>query len=276
MIRISAFADEISPDLAEQIAGLREAGIRYLDLRSVAHVNVLDLTDDQVASIAGTLSDAGITVATIGSPIGKVPIDSPDVESEARFERALALAHRFQTVFVRIFSFYPPAHSAGPPVEWRDAVLDRLRSMTQRARAEGVILLHENEKGIYGDTIDRCVDLLSTISDDHFRAVFDPANFVQCGQEPYPTAHEALRPWLTALHVKDALLDGRVVPAGEGVSRWPEILHRLRADGWEGNLALEPHLESAGPFSGFSGPQRFLRAARALTTLLDAEGWRYE
>src|SRR5258708_25209955 len=100
--------------------------------------------------------------------------------------------------------------------------------MTARARAAGITLLHENEKDIYGDTIARCVDLLQSIDDPHFQIAFDPANFIQCQQTPYPDAYEALRPWLRYVHVKDALADGHVVAAGAGVSRLPALLERLR------------------------------------------------
>jgi sugar phosphate isomerase/epimerase len=277
VIHLSAFADEISPRLDEQIAVLRAEGIRHLDLRSVDDINVLDLDGRQVTAIKQTLAEGGVRVAAIGSPIGKVPIDSPWSEHFARFERALALARELATPFVRIFSFYPPAGSPeSPPSEYRAEVLARLRAMTERAQSDGVVLLHENEKDIYGDTVERCVDLLETIGQPNLRAAFDPANFIQCGQEPFPTAYEALEPWISQVHVKDALADGRIVPAGEGVARWPEIVRRLQEDGYDGVFTLEPHLSAAGQYRGFSGPDLFRRASAALEGLLDAAGWEYD
>ena len=278
MIRLSAFADEISPDLEEQIALLSSEKVRFLDLRGVWNTNVLDLSDQQVTRVKETLDAHGIGVAAIGSPIGKVPIDSSFNEHLHLFERAITVAQALQTPYIRIFSFYPPAASdrgAINPAEYRDEVLRRLREMTARARAAAVILLHENEKDIYGDTIVRCVDLLQGINDAHFQAVFDPANFIQCGQTPYPDAYEAIRPWLRYVHVKDARSDGSVVPAGEGVSHWPELLQRLRADGYDGFLSLEPHLALAGQYQGFSGPDLFRRASQALQQMLQAMGWEY-
>ena len=278
MIRLSAFADEISPDLEEQIAVLSSEKVRFLDLRGVWNTNVLDLSDQQVTRVKETLDAHGIGVAAIGSPIGKVPIDSSFDEHLHLFERAITVARALQTPYIRIFSFYPPAASdrgAVNPAEYRDEVLRRLREMTARARAAAVILLHENEKDIYGDTITRCVDLLQGINDAHFQAVFDPANFIQCGQTPYPDAYEAVRPWLRYVHVKDARSDGSVVPAGEGVSHWPELLQRLRADGYDGFLSLEPHLALAGQYQGFSGPDLFRRASQALQQMLQAMGWEY-
>lgn len=286
MIRLAAFADEISPDLDEQIAVLREEGISHVELRGVWNTNVLDLSDAQVGEIRRALGAHGMRVASIGSPIGKVPVDSAFDEHLQRFERALALARTFGARYVRIFSFYPPAGAAAQvdagdqtAFDWaphRAEVLRRLREMAARARAADVVLLHENEKDIYGDTIARCVDLLRTVDNPNLGAAFDPANFIQCGQQPYPGAYDALRPWVRYVHVKDALPEGQVVAPGEGTARWPDLLQHLRADGYDGFFSLEPHLAEAGRFRGFSGPERFRHASRAFQGLLQALNWTYE
>ena len=275
MIRLSAFADEISPDLDEQIAMLRSENIRYVELRGVWNTNVLDLTDEQVSTVKRALDAAGMGVSALGSPIGKVPIDAPFDQHIHRFERAITVARAMEAPFIRIFSFYPPSTGAVDPAEYRDEVLRRLRELTARARAAGLTLLHENEKDIYGDTIARCVDLLEGIDDARFRATFDPANFIQCGQRPYPEGYEALRPWLDYVHVKDARDDGGVAAAGEGAARWPELLRRLRDDGYDGFFSLEPHLAAAGRFQGFSGPALFRHASQALQGLLRAMEWEF-
>ncbi len=279
MIRLSAFADEISPDLDEQVATLQSEGIRYLDLRGMWNINVLDLSDAHIRQIKQTLDAQGIGVAAIGSPIGKVAIDSPFENTMQKLERAISVAQALGTGFIRIFSFYAPTHAqwAGAALDaHRDEVMVRLRTMIERARAAGVTLLHENEKDIYGDTIDRCVDLMRSCEDEHFRLAFDPANFIQCGQVPYPDAYEALRPWLAYVHVKDALAGGSVVAAGEGEGRWPDLLGRLREDGYDGFLSLEPHLAAAGQFRGFSGPDLFVKASQALQGMLGEMGWGYD
>lgn len=278
MIRLSAFADEISPDLDEQVAVLRREGIRYMDLRSVWNINVLDLTDEHIRKIRETLDAQGIGVAAIGSPLGKVPIDSPFDAHLQRLERAIELAHVLPTPFIRIFSFYPPASAEGAsndPATYRDEVMRRLQAMAEYARAAGITLVHENEKDIYGDTIARCVDILKQCSSAHFRAAFDPANFIQCGQTSYPDAYEELQSWIAYVHVKDALADGSVVAAGEGLGRWPELLERLRADGYDGFLSLEPHLAAAGQFGGFTGAELFHYAAQALQGMLQQMGWEW-
>ncbi len=276
MIRLSAFADEISPDLHEQIAVLQHEHIHHIDLRGVEGINVLDLSDEQAQQIKQTLNEHGIKVAAIASPLGKVPIDTPFESYLERVERAITLAHAFQSPFIRIFSFYPPAADPSQaPEAWRDEVIRRLTEMTRRAAEANVVLLHENEKEIYGDTIARCVDVHQQVTDAHFKYALDTANFIQCQQTPYPDAYNALRPWLGYVHVKDALPDGNVVPAGEGASHWPDLLQRLRQDGYDGFFSLEPHLASAQRYRGFSGPELFQRASQALQHLLQQMSWEY-
>jgi len=283
MIRLSAFADEISADLNDQVEVLHSENIHFIDLRGVWNTNVLDLADQQVAEIKQTLDAKGIGVSAIASPIGKIPIDAPFEEQLERFRRAIKLAQLFQTPFIRIFSFYSPVsegnanamNESADPATWRNEVLSRLRELTSLARNTNLILLHENEKDIYGDTIARCTDLLQNINDPHFQAIFDPANFIQCQQTPYPDAFQALRPWLRYMHVKDALADGTVVAADEGVARWPEIVQRLHADGYDGFFSLEPHLALSGQFQGFSGPELFRKASQSFQRILQSIDWKY-
>ena len=198
-----------------------------------------------------------------------MPIDEPFARHLARFERALTVAEAFYTPYIRIFSFYPPSRDPkAVPASYRDEVVRRIREMTARAGRRGITLLHENEREIYGDTIVRCVDLLDAVRDDHFAAVLDPANFVQCGEVPYPNAYDALKSRLRSVHVKDARPDGAVTVAGEGAARWPDLLRALRGDGYDGDFALEPHLAAAGRFAGFSGPDLFRQAVHAFCALL--------
>ncbi|MBO0792507.1 MAG: sugar phosphate isomerase/epimerase [Ktedonobacteraceae bacterium] len=276
MIRLSAFADEISPDLQEQVEVLLSENIHFIDFRSAWGTNILDLTDEQVARARQILDANGVGVAAIGSPIGKVPIDFSYEEHFQRFERAVTVAKAFNTRYIRLFSFYPPVGgSVNDLVAQKDEVIRRLSAMTQRAREENLVLVHENEKDIYGDTIARNVDMLQGVNDAHFRSVLDPANYLQCEQTPYPDAYEATLPWLEYVHVKDVRADGTLVVAGDGEGKWPELLRRLRADGYDGFMALEPHLKAAGQFQGFSGPELFRSASRALQNLLRSMDWQY-
>jgi 3-dehydroshikimate dehydratase len=276
MIRLSAFADEISPDLDEQIAVLHDQRIHLVELRSAWDTNVLDLTDAQVTRILERFEEEGISVSAIGSPLGKVPVDVPLADELQRLERAIELTQRFGASMIRIFSFYPPSDSLRrEPSAYRDGVMERLSRMAGLAEGSGVTLVHENDTDLYGDTVERCLDVLQTVRSSSLKSAFDPANFIVSGEVPYPDAYDALSPWLAHVHVKDARPDRTVVAAGEGVARWPELLERLRSDGYDGAFSLEPHLVAAGRYRGFSGPDLFRHASQAFGGMLRRMDWTY-
>ncbi|CAN5726079.1 sugar phosphate isomerase/epimerase [soil metagenome] len=265
---MTGFADEISPELAEQLDTLAEESISYMELRSVWNTNVLDLTDDELDRVKSAVAERGIGISSIGSPIGKVPVTDPFGPHLERFRRALRAAEAMRAPYVRVFSFFIP--EGQEPDRYREEVLDRMGAMTGEAEDAGVMLLHENEKEIYGDVPSRCVDILAGVDSPALRAAWDAANFVQCGvTHPYDEGYASLRPYIEYVHVKDALSGtDRVVPAGEGDGQLPETLSALRASGFDGFFSLEPHLASAGKYSGFSGPELFRKAAGALKELL--------
>ena len=265
---LTGFADEISPELDEQLETLAQESISCMELRSVWNTNVLDLTDEELQKIKSAAAERGIGISSIGSPIGKVPVTDPLGPHLHRFRRALHAAHVMQTPYVRVFSFFIP--EGQEPARYREEVIGRMGIMAGEAQDSGVTLLHENEKKIYGDVPTRCVEILSGVDSPALRAAWDAANFVQCGVgHPYEEGYESLQPYIEYVHVKDALSGlGTVVPAGEGDGQLPETLSALRASGFDGFFSLEPHLASSGTYSGFSCPELFREAAGAFKELL--------
>jgi sugar phosphate isomerase/epimerase len=268
---LTGFADEISPELEEQLETLAQESIGYMELRSVWDTNVLDLSDDELDRIKYATAQRGLRISSIGSPIGKVPVTNPFGPHLERFRRALRAADVMEAPYVRVFSFFIPEDQE--PGHYREEVIDRMGIMAGEAEDSGVTLLHENEKEIYGDVPSRCLDILAGVGSPALRAAWDAANFVQCGVRPYKEGYAPLRPYVEYVHVKDALSGSdRVVPAGEGDGQLPETLSALRASGFDGFFSLEPHLASAGVYSGFSGPEMFRKAAGAFKELLRRQG----
>ena len=262
---LTGFADEISPEPAEQIAVLKETGVGYLELRGVDGKNVLDLTGAEAEGFRRDLQRAGLQISAIGSPIGKVEIRS-DLEAHfARFQIAVERAAQFATSNIRLFSFY---HEGQPPDQCRDDIMALLQRMTDYAARAGCTLLHENESRIYGDTAERCLDLMQTIDHPAFRAIFDPSNFVQCRVDTRRAWHQ-LCGYVDYFHIKDSLAaTGKVVPAGYGDGHVAWVLEQALARGFSGFLSLEPHLAADDPVHGGSGPERFAKAVDALRRVL--------
>jgi 3-dehydroshikimate dehydratase len=268
MIKLCAFADEISPDLAEQIRVCKQVGVTHFELRGVYGKNVADFDDALAGEVKAKLLEAGMGVAAIGSPIGKVAIDLPWQDHFARFKRVVQLAEHFNAPLIRLFSYYPPADGT-PLSSFREEILSRFRDKVGVVASKNITLVHENEAKIYGEGGSNCLDLMSAINSPKLRMAFDFANFVQCGEKPLEN-WPALKPYSVHIHVKDAILGtGKVVPAGEGDGQIEPILQDLAASGYSGFLSLEPHLAAHGQFSGFSGPDLFVTAANALRKILD-------
>lgn len=239
-IILSGFSDEIAPELDLQLAAIREWGLSHIELRAADGVNVSDFSTEKVKEVKNKLAGAGVSVSSIGSPIGKIGIEEDFAPHLEKLKRTLEIQKELGAPYLRMFSFYIPQGRA--PEDFREEVLDRMGRMVEEAAAWDSVLLHENEKGIYGDNASRCKELLEAFYGPHFKAVFDFANFVQVGQETLP-AYELLKPYVEYVHVKDAQWGtGAVVPAGQGDGHVKDILADLIGGGWKGFLSLEPHL----------------------------------
>ncbi len=268
---LSGFGDEIDQDPAVQTAVLSALGARHIEVRSAWGVNVVDLDDEQIARLRGVIDAAGFGVSAVASPIGKVDVSlDPELEV-ARLRRVIRVAHALESASIRVFSFYRPAGVSAAEV--RDDVLVRMRMLADEAEREGVVLLHENEKDIYGDVPERVRDLVESVGSSALRLAWDNANFVQVGVRPFTDGYALLRPYVDYLQVKDARAEGgEVVPAGEGDGQLRETLTALRDDGYRGFASLEPHLAAGFELGGFSGPAAFGRAARAFARLTEPLG----
>lgn len=278
VIQLSAFADEATSDYNTQLQILQDERIPYIEIRGLDGKNISDITENEAEQYATQTQKAGIKVWAIGSPLGKISIKD-DFKSHMKLARHIFhLAKIFGTEKVRVFSFYTK-----DPIRDRDEVLTRMRALVELADQNEVVLYHENEKEIYGDTAERCLDLLQMVP--QLKSVFDPANYVQCNEDVL-AALTLLAKRTNYYHIKDALYeDGEVVPAGLGDGKLKEVLGSIHKDT---TLTLEPHLTV---FEGYShlehttrkvkygyktSREAFVVAAEALRTLLFEEGFHEE
>jgi sugar phosphate isomerase/epimerase len=279
---LSAFADEIDPSLQTQMDVLEQHGIRYIEMRGVNGKNLTQYTLEEVKSIKSQLDRRGFRLSAIGSPIGKIKITDDFGTHLELFRHTIEIAKIMETQYIRMFSFFIPKGEG--PLRYRDEVMNRWHKFIKAAEGTGLVLLHENEKDIYGDTPERCLDLIETLNCDYLKLVFDPANFVQCGINTYPDAYEMLKDHIAYMHIKDAVLSSHnVVPSGHGDGHIKEILYALKLRGYEGFLSLEPHLVNFVGFSNLEpdsplnmmeegGPKQFAIAKEALDKILGEIG----
>ena len=247
--RIYAFADEASARIDLQIEALRRNGLQGLEIRNVDGENVSAISRTKAREVRAKLEDAGLITWSIGSPLGKIDIEKDDFEAHLdALRHTLEVAEILGAKNIRMFSFFIPAGK--DPAGYRNEVLDRLHRMVEVSAGSGIALCHENEKGIYGDNAARCLEVLTEVPELH--GVFDPANFVQCGQDTLE-AWALLKDRIHYMHIKDALFaDSSVVPAGKGDGHVKEVLDAFLARGGA-DLTVEPHL---AVFDGLKGLER--------------------
>jgi sugar phosphate isomerase/epimerase len=268
---LSGFGDEIDPEPAVQAAVLLALGASHIEVRSAWGTNVSELEPQQVATLKGILDEKGLKVSAVASPIGKVDVTLPVDHELDRLRQIISVAKGLETKYIRIFSFFRAEGRTAEDI--RGDVMDRMGALAALAEESGVVLLHENEKGIYGDTPERVLDIMTTVDSPALRVAWDNANFVQVGVKPYTEGYAMLRPYLEYFQVKDALAGtGEVVPSGEGDGELDATIAALKADGFTGFASLEPHLSSAHELGGFSGPVAFGIAARAFAALAVKNG----
>jgi sugar phosphate isomerase/epimerase len=273
MITLSAFADEVGPEPEVQISTLAANGVKHIEFRGLHGTPVLELSDVQVNEFRTMLDDAGFNLSAIGSPIGKIKVTDPFEPHLDQFKRCIELCQMMRTPNIRLFSYYYP--EGEDPANCRNQVLDRMNAKAELAIKAGVVMRHENESGIYGDTGARCLDLLENVPSEAMEGCFDFANYVHVGEKP-AEIWPMLKSTNKQFHIKDYLAaESKVVPAGEGDGQVENILRDAVADGFEGFATLEPHLQVAGKMRGFTGPDLFRVATDAIKKILDSIGVEY-
>lgn len=242
-IHISGFSDEISSDFDTQLETVRNLGMDYISIRGVNEKNFSEHTIEEVKEyIKPKLDEYKIKVSSIGSPIGKVFIDDEEgfEKQISLLEKLCEMAKILDCKYIRIFSFYIPKDKN--PEDYKDEVIKKLKIFIEIAEKHDIVLLHENEKDIYGDISSRCLTIFKEVGSEHFKGIFDFANFVQC-MEDTRECYELLKEYIVYYHIKDAVKEDKEnVVCGTGQGKIEEILTDAIKNGYKGFLTLEPHL----------------------------------
>ena len=242
-LMISGFSDEISSDFDTQLEVVANLGMRYLSLRGIDGKNIGDFSVAEIKeNVQPRLQKAGIGVSSIGSPLGKIFINDEEgfAKQKVMLEELCKISILLDCKYIRIFSFYTPKDEDADL--YREDVISKLKQFASIAAEYNVILLHENEKDIFGDIARRCQEILKAVDSPNFKAIFDFANFVQCGEDTQ-ACYDLLKDEVVYIHIKDAVSsDNENVICGTGEGKIPELLSQFIKSGYKGFLTLEPHL----------------------------------
>jgi 3-dehydroshikimate dehydratase len=276
MVKISAFADEVSPDIAGQMEFINKQGLEYLEIRFINSCNIVKLNSDELKEIAGLLKDNNIKISAIGSPIGKVRIDENFNEHFELFKHTVDIAMQLNSQLIRIFSYYPPLNK--DINDYQDEIIDRMRKKLDFIRGLPIILTHENEARIYGQTSQKCRYMAEKLNSQQFRLTYDPANFVwSMGiKDNVQRCLPQMLPYVNHVHIKDWSVGSQVgsIP-GMGDGQIPQLLKELKKIDYRGFLTLEPHLEKGEQFGGSTGSRLFVSAIDALRKICEEAGLEY-
>lgn len=230
MIRLCGFSDEAADDLQGQVDALKRNGIYLTELRSVDKKNVADFSVQEADNYKKILDDNGISVWSVGSPLGKVDIGVDFNEYLNKVKHVCELACTLGTDKIRMFSFYNAYNQS-------TKVFDYLSQMVEVGKTFGVSMCHENEKEIFGDTFAHVQEIQRNVNG--LKYVYDPANYLQVGDDVNQTV-DAMHKSACYFHIKDVVqATGELVPAGYGDGQIQRIVDQITDDKV---LTLEPHL----------------------------------
>jgi sugar phosphate isomerase/epimerase len=276
-MKLAAITDEISQDFAHALDVLLEYNITTAELRGLWDTNIADLTDAQVQRAKTELKSRGFKVVGLATPFYKCDMAhgaavgdiapgplhlAPPRGLEQQFallERCIQLAHTFDTQQLRVFAFWRK-EVLTPEVEER--IAEAFAAPVALAAKEGVTLVLENEHACMIGSGAEAARLLARINSPHFRACWDPGNAFSLGENPYPDGYQAVKPWITHVHVKDGRMvdtpdhgpQARWCVMGQGEIDYEGQFAALERDNYAGYVSLETHfVPSTGTGTGGKG-----------------------
>ena len=281
-MRLAAITDEFSPDLEVALDAMAAAGVAGAELRLIGDRNIIELSDAEARDVRRAVEARGMQVVSIASPLLKCVLeDGPPIDERLQqdvfgskytaadqprlAERAFALARGTGARIVRVFSYWRTT----APAACEERVVDALRALADEAARHDLVVGLENEHACNVGTGAEAARVLARLEHPALQLVWDPANALVLGDEPYPAGYEQLpRGRVGHVHAKDCVVRGFVPewgPIGEMDVDWRGQIRALRRDGFDGWISLETH------WTGPRGDKREASAicARALRAMID-------
>jgi sugar phosphate isomerase/epimerase len=255
---IAAITDEFSPNLVRTLSYLREIGMTGAELRVVNGKNIMDLNDEELLRARDLLTEAGLTVVSIASPLLKCVLpNAPDVDSRFQHdifaskhtfadqprlaERAFQIAKLFGARIVRVFSYWRTVR----PDECFEAIAAALTGVAEKAAAADLIVGLENEHACNIGTAAESAKILAAVTHPNLKLVWDPANTMVAGENPFPHGYRLLpKDRIAHVHAKDCHMEGDKPiwgPLGTRHVDWKGQIAALVSDGYKGYISLETH-----------------------------------
>jgi L-ribulose-5-phosphate 3-epimerase len=256
--RIAAITDEFSPDLATALDAMKPIGMTGAELRIIGGKNIMDLTPDELRQAKDLLDSKGFEVISIASPLLKCVLpDAPEIdtrfqqdvfaakltfEDQPRLnEHAFKVAQFFGARIIRVFSYWRTVE----PDRCFDPITRALERLCADAARENVIIGLENEHACNVGTALEAGRVLRSVCHPNLALVWDPANALVAGENPFPHGYDLLpKDRIAHVHAKDCHMEGHTPiwgPLGTRSVDWKGQISALIRDGYSGWLSLETH-----------------------------------
>ena len=263
LFRIAAITDEFSPDIEVATSSMAGIGMTGAELRMVFGKNIIDLSDDELDRALGICRSKNLEVISIASPLlkctlpGAPPVDARfqqdmfaakhNFEDQPRLTtRAFEIAHRMGARIIRVFSYWRSVQ----PEACFDGAVAALRSLAEKAANKDLIIGLENEHACNIATASEAARVLAAIDHPNLKVIWDPANCLLSGENPYPEGYGRLPiDRIVHVHAKDCKADGIKPiwgPLGEQGIDWKGQIAALAKDGYQGWISLETHWPGPG------------------------------
>ncbi len=204
---VSGFADEFDGSLKAQIGGFRGLGIDYMEVRFVNGKHIADFSEGEVKELKAQLDVNNISVSAVGAYVGKSAINDGRNELLEKLERVCRYANILGAEYVRIFSFYPSVSKGFCEADVKE-VYERLEKILAVAEKYNVTLCHENEYGTYGDSPERCLELMEYFG-GRMKCVFDAESFLT-DKNDLISSYDILKDYVAYFRIKECTGDARI------------------------------------------------------------------
>jgi sugar phosphate isomerase/epimerase len=260
---IAAITDEYSPAFDEALTPMAATGMTGAELRVVYGKNVMDLTDDELKRATDALAERGLQVISIASPILKCTLpNGPAIDtrfqqdifnSKHTFDdqpalalRAIEIAKITGAKIVRVFSYWRTVEPSAVFYE----VARSLNALADQFGKEGLICGLENEHACNVATASESAAMLKAVPHPALKLVWDPANALCSGEDPYPGGYSLLpKERIVHVHAKDChVVNHKPLwgPLGTQAIDWKGQIAALKNDGYTGFISLETHWPGPG------------------------------
>lgn len=226
-----------------------------------------------VASAARLLAERGFEVACVTLGYWAAPLCFAAGGGQRYTEALMGAVDAARTLNARLVNTY----NVGIPLRlWADAVAPA----ADYAARHGIVITLENEAHDDSGLPANMAEVCRLVDSPGLRTLFDPCNYYHAGVEPFPHAYDVIKDHIGYVHLKGGChyKPGRAdvhkgstmrestrdfigyVPLPQAAFNVQGVVQALKRDGYQGFVALEPHVGSTDVLAFYAEEIPFVQA----------------